>query len=335
MAHARGECPGWSPGAFLLNAHCRRCWRTRNPATCTDPGWKGGPAQFVRVPVETVPARPDCIELGPALPGQTCGCAEKLRRCGTHDTCTTGTPRPGVACCRTCPDYDDGRVVDAGTPTIAVTHWNRPAELGRLLASIAAHLPGWPTLVEDTGGNLSAGRQRLYARVTTPYLVIMEEDFVVLPRTRAGLLDAVAILDHDPHISGVGGTVNEGPRGRVQWGHDFFEKSPGVWAIRASTRPKRRTPAGLRYRPCDLVLNWGVFRTPLYRSVPWDADFPITEHKEWYWRASRAGHEFAFYPALNIDHRRARPNEEYVRGRNRNFSALTLRKHGIRFANHV
>lgn len=213
--------------------------------------------------------------------------------------------------------------------TLAVTSWRRPQSLRRLLASIERHLPGHPVDVEDTGGNLSAGRNRLYGRVQTSALVILEEDFVVGPETYAGLRDAKAILDHDPAIAGVGGIAREPRRGRPRWGHNFVRNDRYCW-IAPSRRPKRATPGGVDYRPCDLVLNWGVFRTELFRQVPWDEDFPIQEHREYFWRASRV-HEFAFLGSLVIDHTRDRPNDEYRRGRNRNFAPLVHAKHGFLF----
>lgn len=48
----------------------------------------------------------DCIHLGAALPGQTCACPDKLRRCDLHGQCTTGVQRDGVVCCAKCPDRE-------------------------------------------------------------------------------------------------------------------------------------------------------------------------------------------------------------------------------------
>jgi hypothetical protein len=332
VSHAPGDCPGWRAGVYTYD-QCREC-HGKNAGTRVGPA-RAVPSLDARpraIPVEAVPGRPDCIELGPALPNQTCGCAEKLRKCDTHGQCTTGIKRDGVACCRTCPDYDDGRVVEALPipATIAVTHWERPRALERLLVSITTYLPGLPVEVEDTGGNLSAARNRLYRRITTPYLVMFEEDFVVRPDTAKGLLDAFDILTSDPQMRGVGGVAHEPRRGSVRWGHGWQRNGDIVRPV-ASVEPLRKTPSGVAYRPCRLVLNFGLFRTDNYRAVPWNERLPIQEHQEWFWRATQAGWWFAFYSGLAVSHLRDRPHAAYGRARNRSFAGAVYAEHGVRF----
>jgi GT2 family glycosyltransferase len=243
-----------------------------------------------------------------------------------------GTKYPDVACCAAghCQDYASHEVAPDDV-TIAITQWQRPAALKRLLKSLDAFLPGWKVEVEDTGGNLSAGRNRLYGRVSTPFFVVMEEDFVVTTLTAKGLASARRILEYDPSIAGVGGKVREPNRGDVTWRHNFIRNRNSCRLVQ-SRRPARQTPGGIVYHPCDLVLNWGMFRTSLHRAVPWDPDFAIMEHEEYFWRASQAGFKFAYYPELVIDHLRDRPNAAYKEARYRPLKSQTLRKHGFLFA---
>lgn len=60
------------------------------------------------MPQSTTPTtkRGECIHLGAALPGQSCACPGKLRRCDLHTQCTTGIPVNGVMCCVSCPDRE-------------------------------------------------------------------------------------------------------------------------------------------------------------------------------------------------------------------------------------
>lgn len=270
-----------------------------------------------------------CIHLGPEIERPACGCV--IRQCAVHGRCLTvaNAFRP-EQCCQTCGDYDNGKTKSADL-TIAITEWRRPKALARLLASIRKHLPGYAVEVESTHGNLSAGRNRLYARVKTPYLLMMEEDFVTTPSTAAGIASAMAVLAYDATMSGVGGIAREKQRGDVRWGHNFIRRG-NVCYIEPSQRPLRYSPTGIEYRPCDLILNWGVFRTDLFRAIPYDESIPITEHKEWFWRASRAGYQFALYGGLLVEHRRDRPNSIYNRGRARKYYSRITAKHGFRFA---
>lgn len=342
IPHAPGQCKGWRPGVRTAWM-CAACWADKNPAT--QRGGKSVPAVRA-MPANATPAltpappvadsRPPCVWLGDVIKycsrGNTNACHHP-----SHPThrCTTGPNIPNLETpsCLNCKLRTTGPLPAVPGVTLAITEWGRPAALTRLRRSIEQHLPGYPVEVEDTGGNLSAGRNRLYHRITTPYLVIMEEDFVAVPETGRGLQQAASILDHDTGIAGVGGVVREGAPGRVRWGHNFYFKG-NVCHIRPSQRPIRKTPAGVTYRPCDLVLNWGVFRTDLFRRIPWDADYPIAEHKAYFYRASREV-EFAFFSGLMIRHLRERPTVAYRQGRSRTFPHVTRKKLGFRFATDV
>ena len=80
---------------------CRLCWLDQN-----DPRYHEWSISAGRAP---------CLDLGDVLTPpelasrgldvSTCGCARRIRKCDTHDVCTTGEPRDGIACCATCPDY--------------------------------------------------------------------------------------------------------------------------------------------------------------------------------------------------------------------------------------
>ncbi len=59
-----------------------------------------------RKAASTPPRKPlVCIHLGDPLPGQTCGCTHKLRRCDVWGVCSTGRS-PAEHWCEGCPDKD-------------------------------------------------------------------------------------------------------------------------------------------------------------------------------------------------------------------------------------
>lgn len=338
MMHAPGQCRGWS--IPFTDGMCGLCRHENNSATRRSAGRLSVQSHHGRevpivAPAIVQPPAPiplPCIYLGShvkdcylgamhrcTFPGRTWA---KCRPVGSADS-------EAVACAQCNHRPSSSPAIES--ITLAITSWKRPEALSRLRASIAALLPKCAVEIEDTNGNLSAGRNRLYGRVGTELLAVMEEDFVVQPDTVTGLHGALQILDHDPRIAGVGGIATERDRGAVRWGHNFVRRGDRCYVV-PSERPLRATPNGITYRPCDLVLNWGVFRAELFRAVPWDPGYPIMEHREYFWRASQAGHEFAFYAPLTIDHIRDRPNPQYIAGRNRNFSARDFAKHGFQFA---
>lgn len=118
MRHVTCE-QGWH-STIYTGDQCRICWKDKNPATRhaaprtsqqikLDKLATHQPTERLQLPV--LYSEKPCVYLGESLPQQGCGCREKLRRCDIHDTCTTGSQRPGVACCAGCGDYrsiDDG-----------------------------------------------------------------------------------------------------------------------------------------------------------------------------------------------------------------------------------
>ena len=107
----------------------------------------------------------------------------------------------------------DGRgagKLPADLVTVGITTYLRPQSLQRLRESIRRFYPDLPVVVEDTGSNLSRGRNRLARLVATPLLLLCEDDFEFDERTRVDRL--FDVLDHDPEIEGVGGEVLEPSR---------------------------------------------------------------------------------------------------------------------------
>jgi hypothetical protein len=216
----------------------------------------------------------------------------------------------------------------AGLVTVGITTYLRPQSLERLQDSIRRFYPDLPIVVEDTGSNLSRGRNRLIGAVTTPLVLLCEDDFEFDERTRVDRL--FEVLDHDPEIEGVGGELFE-PRGRACWAHDFHHRGDEIVACPA-VEPPRRTPGGVAYQPCRLIFNFGLFRRTLFERVAWDEELPLNEHLDFYWRVShsRSG-KMALAQGVAILHHKDRPSEAYVEARRRDFRPLADAKHQAHF----
>jgi len=212
--------------------------------------------------------------------------------------------------------------------TIGITAFLRPQALHRLEASIRRFYPQLPVVVVQTESNLSRGRNRLARVVSTPLLLLCEDDFEFFEDTCIEPL--MEVLDHDPEIAGVGGDVLE-PRGRACWAHNYHRRGDTIVAS-PSTDPLRRTPGGVVYQPCQLILNFGLFRRELFRQITWDEDMPLNEHLDYYWRVGLSRSRcMAVARGVAILHRKDRPSEEYCRFRSRDFLGLVDAKHGAHF----
>ncbi len=179
-----------------------------------------------------------------------------------------------------------------------------------------------------TESNLSRGRNRLARAVTTPLLLLCEEDFEFFEETRIEpLLD---VLTHDSEIAGVGGQIIE-PHRMICWAHNYRRQGDEI-VISPSTDPPRRTPGGVDYQPCQLIMNFALFRCELLKQVLWDEDMPLNEHMDYYWRVSQCRSRcMAVARGVSILHHKDHRSEEYLRFRNRDFMGLVDAKHGAHF----
>jgi hypothetical protein len=219
--------------------------------------------------------------------------------------------------------------------TACITTWQRPDSLQRLVASIKRFYPALPILIEDTGGNLSAGRNRLAERCPTPFYLMLEDDFVFTARTQIERLMQVVVSDTT--LGGAAGVTDEPKRlgtanrgGKIWWDRDFVRIRDRVFLARPHRSQKRVDRIG--YQPCDLIINFGVFRTDMLRSIRWDEELPVQEHTDYYWRVFLdARWSFAHCNSVEITHIRDRPGSHYNRARQRNFNAVIKRKLDVQF----
>ena len=184
-------------------------------------------------------------------------------------------------------------------------------------------------------GNLSAARNRLYRRIDTEYFLMLEEDMELT--SPLPLDKCLEILEHDTSIWGVSGNCYELDKGKVMWKHDFNPDYEGSGDSGLGISPSQKTPrttgTGVVYQPCDLVLNFGVFRTSIIDHTQWDESLPIMEHREFFFEASQnRGMQFAYLPEMTVKHYKDRPHNIYNKLRGRDLNEIQSRKHGVDFS---
>ena len=209
------------------------------------------------------------------------------------------------------------------TVTFVIKAFERPSCASRLIASIGLAYPGVKVIVlddsfepleakllevagaeltnltyirSDVDVGLSHGRNLLVAAVTTPYVVVLDDDFILhapapgAPPDIVHLLAAVESGEFD-----IAGGCVDSTQGRA-WSYRFtrdgatLTQKPDVpcMASDASSRgPDYATPAAECWR-VDSILNFFLARTEALRSVPWDARLKVGEHEDFFLRAKDA-----------------------------------------------
>jgi len=216
----------------------------------------------------------------------------------------------------------------------------RPNQLARLIESIAKAYRVPKIMVLDTGGNLSAARNKLVDLCDTPYYMLLEEDMILLPQSNMPLMwDA---LESDNLLAGVSGGLME--RGRVRYCAGMLNDR----TVRPSGRLERRRHRGAKCKivdmtdshdlmhqrqliRCNVVYNWGLFRTSVLRDVRWNEELELSEHYEFFYRLSRK-HYVACSRGF-IGHTKSRPSHDYKRQRDRiwQFKKMERYKMQLRF----
>lgn len=215
-----------------------------------------------------------------------------------------------------------------GTPlkslvTFCVTTFKRPDALARLLGSIQQYYPDVRVVTVDTKGNLSWGRNHAVRQVTTPYLMILEDDFVFTEETNVRLL--LQILQEDKELGMIGGAVNG-----CHTAYNFDEFRFGLSQVPANTIRKNKFDQ--EYAVCDYTDNFGLFRKEVFADYQWDEELEIHEHINFFYSLSKS-RKWRVGVAKNVSvrHERPRPSPEYKQFRKRDFVKKAEAKLGLTF----
>ena len=208
--------------------------------------------------------------------------------------------------------------------TILVKTFERPRVEHRLIASIRRLYPQVRVLVVDDSRNpvifdgvetvvlpydtgLSAGRNEGLRRIKSPYVLVLDDDFVFYRHT--DLNEPLEAMERYPEIDIMGGVPLKLPflSQTDYWRGDVFPAAP------PPTRP-RGTMIG-RFPVCDKVENFFVGRTERLRLVEWDPRLKFKEHKDFFSRA-RGTLTTVLNPRFRILHARTPLDTEYLQKRN-------------------
>ena len=130
------------------------------------------------------------------------------------------------------------------------------------------------------------------------FVLIGSDDFNFMQDNVASDINKMMkVLDHDPSVGFAAGRVN-GVQYEWQWeqGEDWLKEYKGDNG--------GGEVDGVKYRYCDLTVNYGLVRRSILNTVHWD-DTPIKigggEHAAWFIDLKRAGWRAAYVEGCNIN----------------------------------
>ena len=178
---------------------------------------------------------------------------------------------------------------------ILIKSFMRPSSLENLVVSIRKYYPDVkisvvddsPTPVECADCNMfrlpvdsgiSAGRNFLLEKVTAPFFVICDDDFVFTDATR--LEELQRVMEEDSDIAIAGGQVTDapGPRGVK------FSPGPARLKLDGKIIIKEFMPQSNDMIECDSISNFWMGRTEFFRehNVKWDEKLKVQEHAKFF-----------------------------------------------------
>lgn len=196
-------------------------------------------------------------------------------------------------------DAAAGRETYAGTDpvdrlTMVVKTFERPHLAARLIRSIRRHYPDAAVIVVDDSreptrfpgvqnlhlpynSGISAGRNEALQRVETPFVLILDDDFVFTRRTR--LRGAMRTMIVNPDIDIMGGQVVDLP---LYITHDY--RRAAIFPTEAEpVRLPGSLVAGLPVT--EKVPNFFIGRSDGIRRVGWNPKLKLLEHADFFSRA--------------------------------------------------
>lgn len=236
--------------------------------------------------------------------------------------------------------------------TAIIKTFERPERPLRLLKSIRQYYPDLPVIIIDDSSQplahpwdaqttyvfteydigLSEGRNRAVDRVTTPYTLILDDDFLFTADTK--LEKFLNVLETTPYQL-VGGRVMDWGRKRLIFRGLMYVQDNILYFD-----TYRKGPILSGFPQYDFVLNFFLASTEMLRTLRWDSELKIREHEDFFWRLKRAGILLTELPAVSIAHypteegsAQARTQPEYQQKRFerlQHFHQLACQKIGVR-----
>lgn len=229
--------------------------------------------------------------------------------------------------------------------TAIIKTFQRPADLDRLIRSLRRFYPELPILVGDDGLQpsprddvtylrlpedigVSAGRNALLDRVETPYLMLLDDDFEFVRRTKIETL--VQLVDQNELDLAAGDCLRVKRKAKLfltckrKPFHGLFDFRDGELRL-ISGNHGTRNGALL----CDITHNFYVARVDAIRAMGgWDSQLRQNEHTEFFVRAKRHGLRVGYCRNVLIRHWNSRP-PEYAPYRFRSYHRLAAQKIGV------
>jgi glycosyltransferase involved in cell wall biosynthesis len=161
---------------------------------------------------------------------------------------------------------------------------------------------------------LSACRNIAVKMVTEPYIILHDDD----QQIRYEVGPQIALLERCPNVGIVGGQMLNHVSGTMQ-----------TYSFRMNIQNKVLYYTKVEHGYCDVVLNFLVARTELFKDIQWDTILKLNEHTDFFLRLKQTKWDVYYDSNFLGEHFPVRPGE-YGKMRSRlEFLEYFKKKHKI------
>ena len=238
--------------------------------------------------------------------------------------------------------------------TFVIKTFKRYASLEKLLNSIDNYCPNFKIVIADDNekiddefylkwkvkldieviklpfdSGISKGRNEAIKKIRTPYILLLEDDFVFTKET--DIEKFYKIIKSDEKIGVVGGMCLEG-QAKVEQHFEFIPELKNGILIQKSDGNNYKQIKGIKAKETSCVLNFALMRRKMLKLHKWDNDLKICEHLDFYLRLKGKGWKIIYTPEVKIQHNRGGGELDYkeYRERRHEFLLRLYNKHRIK-----
>ncbi len=234
---------------------------------------------------------------------------------------------------------------------VVVKSFNRPHYVERLVKSWNVRWPGLPlTIVDDSlvkvyfdsplyrshrivrlspDGGASYGRNQGVSVTKKPYILFLDDDFVIWEET--DIENMFSLFSVCPDVGLVGGVSGRRRESCVCEG-GLLEIRNGICSRIGQGNKNMESWNGIPYRFCDLTQQFIMADRRLFDDVKWDNTLKTSEHVDFFLAIKQTKWKVVFTPSSSVDHRHDLPSPNYFRyryGRQGEYRRMVWEKWGL------
>lgn len=180
-------------------------------------------------------------------------------------------------------------------------------------------------IVLPFNSGLSFGRNMLLEHTSSPYILLLDDDFVFTEQTK--IEHFLDVLENSDAMICGGCTIYN----KAEEHYEFDIEYGGMEIVKNEINNTPIEIAGHNVYKTDSVLNFFLAKAELFEKIKWDNDLKLSEHLSFFLDFKLAGLLCYYLPTVKIIHTKKRnKNYGYFRQKGKEYQVIAFHKNGIK-----